>query len=45
MLYPDDLILGAEIANARKRFQHPLLPSKPTAMTQSMYIYVYINCT
>ena len=28
-------ILGAEIARARKRFQHPLLTSKPVTMTQS----------
>ena len=36
MSQPDYPILGAEIARARKRLQHPLLTSKPTTMTQSV---------
>ena len=35
MAYLDHPILGAEAVRARKRFQHPLLTSKPATMTQS----------
>ena len=35
MSWSDYPTLGAEIARARERFQHPVVTSKPATMTQS----------
>ena len=44
MSHSDYPIPGAEIARARKRAEHPLITSKPTAMMQNSQTTIPSNC-